>query len=79
MNFVNLNDFKEDTSKSNELIRTFHSLPIGDKFVLESNEELDQILYKLEEKYKNVVEWEYVKEGPEEWQAVISKKAYNFI
>lgn len=79
MNFVNLKDFHEDTSKSNEVIMAFHSMPIGDKFILESDEDPDLILNKLEEKYKNVVEWEYVKEGPPEWQAVISKKAYNFI
>lgn len=79
MNFINLSSYIEEDSKNDRILQTFHSLPIGDKFMVENNDDLDSLLSKLEEEYSNVVEWEYIKEGPDEWQVLISKKAYNFI
>lgn len=61
------------------IMETFHSLDMGDKFIVKSDNNLDSQFKELEDKYTNVVEWEYIKEGPEEWQAVVSKKYYNFI
>lgn len=52
---------------------------MGEKFIVKSDSNLDSEFRQLEDKYTNVVEWEYIKEGPDEWEAVVSKKYYNFI
>lgn len=79
LNLINLSSYTDEESKDEMIIQTFHSLPMGDKFLVESDESFDTLLGKLEDRYTNVVEWQYIKEGPEQWQVVISKKAYNFI
>lgn len=64
---------------SSSLQEAFHSLPMGDKFLLVGNSNLEPHLNRLKDEYKSVVEYEYLKEGPDEWEAVVSKKYYNFI
>lgn len=76
MDRLNLN---AGQNNSDIFIEKFHSLPMGDKFIVTSNTNLDPNMKQLEERYINVVEYEYIKEGPHEWEAVVSKKAYNFI
>lgn len=68
-----------DIVRNENILETFHSLPMGDKFIVKSESSLDSHFQELEDEYTNVVEWEYVKEGPDEWEAVVSKKYYNFI
>lgn len=62
-----------------KITETFHSLAMGDKFIVKSDNNLDRQFKELEDEYTNVVEWKYIKEGPDQWEAIVSKKAYNFI
>lgn len=68
-----------DTVGKEKITETFHSLAMGDKFIVKSDNNLDRQFKELEDEYTNVVEWQYTKEGPDEWEAIVSKKAYNFI
>lgn len=68
-----------DIIRNENIFETFHSLPVGDKFIVKSDDSLDSQFKELEDEYTNVVEWEYIKEGPDEWEAVVSKKYYSFI
>lgn len=80
MDILNLNSSHYDERRKNDtFIETFSSLPMGDKFIVKSDRDLNSLMHKLEKEYSTVVEWAYLQEGPEEWEAVVSKKYYNFI
>lgn len=80
MDILNLASANYDNDRKNQaLMQAFDSLEMGDKFIVKSDNDLNSQYKKLEEQRMNVVEWENIKEGPKEWEAVVSKKYYNFI
>ncbi len=80
MNILNLNSTQLDKNSQNEaIIQAFDSLNMGDKFIVKSDSDLNSLYNHLDSQRMNVVEWENLKEGPKEWEAVVSKKYYNFI
>lgn len=80
MDILNLASHTYDNEQKNKaLIQAFDSLGMGDKFIVKNDNDLNSLYRHLEEQRMNVVEWENLKEGPKEWEAVVSKKYYNFI
>lgn len=80
MDILNLASPNYDNEQKNQaLIQAFDSLDMGDKFIVKNDNDLNSLYSHLEEQRMNVVEWENLKEGPKEWEAVVSKKYYNFI
>ncbi len=80
MNILNLSSTDYDDRKRNQaIIQAFDQLNMGDRFIVTSDNNLNSLYNHLEEQRMSVVEWENLKEGPEEWEAVVSKKFYNFI
>lgn len=79
MDTLNLSSDKyDDNKKDAAFLQTFDSLPMGNKFIVKSDNDLNSLYSQLEETRMNVFEWEYLKEGPEEWEAIVSKRPYNF-
>lgn len=80
MDILNLASTNYDSEQKNQaLVQAFDSLDMGDKFIVKNDKDLNSLYRHLEEQRMNVVEWENPKEGPKEWEAVVSKKYYNFI
>lgn len=80
MDILNLASTNYDSEQKNQaLVQAFDSLDMGDKFIVKNDKDLNSLYRNLEEQRMNVVEWENLKEGPKEWEAVVSKKYYNFI
>lgn len=80
MEILNLNSPNYDDNRKNQaLIQTFDSLAMGDKFIVKSDSNLNLQYNQLDEQRMNVFEWENLKEAPDEWAAVVSKRYYNYI
>ena len=80
MNILNRNSNQYDNSSKNEaIIQAFDSLDMGDKFIVKSDSDLNSVHSHLDEERMNVFNWEYLEEGPNEWEAKVSKRYYNYI
>lgn len=64
---------------NNTVIDAFDSLPVGEKMVLINDEDPSHVFDQLEEKRYGKFEWDYIKEGPEEWKVSLAKKYLNYI
>ncbi|CAK7084720.1 DUF2249 domain-containing protein [Tissierella carlieri] len=61
------------------VLRTFDSLPVGEKMVLINDTDPSHVFNQLEEKRFGKFEWEYIEEGPDVWKVSLAKKYLNYI
>ncbi|WP_353093500.1 DUF2249 domain-containing protein [Tissierella praeacuta] len=61
------------------VLRTFDSLPVGEKMVLINDSDPSHVFHQLEEKRTGKFEWEYIQEGPDVWKVSLAKKYLNYI
>lgn len=61
------------------VLRTFSSLPVGEKIVLINDSDPIHAFKQLEETQFGKFEWEYIEEGPDVWKVSLAKKYLNYI
>ncbi|MDR7856531.1 DUF2249 domain-containing protein [Tissierella sp.] len=61
------------------VLRTFSSLPVGEKMMLINDSDLSHAFKQLEENQYGKFEWEYIEEGPDVWKVSLAKKYLNYI
>lgn len=65
--------------KNKAILKAFDSLDLGERMILINDSDPTPIFDKLEDERGAKVEWEHTLQGPEQWEAAVSKRYYNFI
>ena len=56
------------------IFKTFDGLLKGDAFVLINDHDPKPLYYSFLHEREGLFEWEYLKQGPDEWEVKITKK-----
>ena len=75
---IDLRNISND-DKDEAVLKAFDSLDLGERMILINDTDPSPMFGKLEEERGAKVEWEHTLEGPEQWEAAVSKRYYNFI
>jgi len=69
----------DQNEKSKAILSAFDSLDLGERMVLINDNDPTQLINQIEEERKGKLEWEPILEGPQQWEATLSKKYLYFI
>lgn len=75
---VDLSQYQDD-KKHEAIIDAFDSLDVGERMILINDYDPSPMLDHLVSEMDANMEFEHIKQGPDEWQSLISKRYYNFI
>lgn len=71
---------KHEEDKKHEItLNAFDKLDLGEQMILINNHDPSKIFNELIAARAAKVDIEHVKEGPDQWESIVSKRYYNFI
>lgn len=71
---------KHEENKKHEItLNAFDELDLGEQMILINNGDPREIFDELIAGRDAKVDIEHVKEGPDQWESIVSKRFYNFI
>ena len=68
-----------EEDKNRMITQAFDSLDLGERMVLINDYDPSPLLDQMEKDREGKLEWEPILEGPEQWEATVSKRYLNFI
>lgn len=63
----------EPRIRHSSIFQKFESLPVGEAFILQNDHDPKPLYYQFSIEKEGEFGWEYIKQGPDEWEVKISK------